>query len=304
MLGLTGFGLNKIAMHSVKFIIHVGTPKTGSSSFQSILYVNKSQLLKQSIYYPDFVKSKDEPKHQWFSSWLKQEKFAQLDERLNAIVKQAIDCNAESILLSTEGFFNHWSEFSDKAKAFLKRLGIEFEIHFVLVLRHPVDFLVSLYKQTLINHQSLSNPVNGKSMNFGEMLLNPWFYSHLDYVGFIKGIEQIITKGKLIVVKYSYDVIPQMLNKLSIKNLNLSLENKNMSVGTVGYEVIKAINQFNLKKEDKALFVSTLKNRLGSMLAKYDNDSELNVSDYKKIKEAFHAQQAWLSEKYSINFSF
>lgn len=58
--------VNRTNNRRLKLILHVGTPKTGTTSVQSYLDKKQRKLRSKGILYPNRFHNPDAPKHQWF----------------------------------------------------------------------------------------------------------------------------------------------------------------------------------------------------------------------------------------------
>ena len=97
-------------------ILHVGTPKTGTTSLQLYLAKKQRKLAKKGILYPNCTHNSDAPKHQWFEKNLVRIHPQNFLDNFAEILK-AVDENTHTILLSSEGIYNHWWDFPAESKA-------------------------------------------------------------------------------------------------------------------------------------------------------------------------------------------
>lgn len=129
---------------SLEITLHVGLPKTGSSTLQHHLYRNREVLRRQGVDYPEAGIDASPPKHQYLVTGLKRND----PSRLAAVLAAA---DLPSLILSTEGLTNHLYDFSDKALGGFRDTLRGHEVRCVVVLRAPEAWLRSYYKQILIN---------------------------------------------------------------------------------------------------------------------------------------------------------
>ena len=122
-----------------KCIIHLGTPKTGTTSIQTIFSFNKDVLKTRSVLYPG-----SQLKHKALLRSLCNEFTLSPDEHsvLNEINSEIKKTDCETVFISDENFFN-WSHKInfDKLKIFLENFFDESE--FVICFRNPYDSLRS-----------------------------------------------------------------------------------------------------------------------------------------------------------------
>ena len=108
----------------MRLIIHIGTQKTGSTTIQSFLKLNKKYLLKQGILIPESIAYRESFNHRWLCS------FAYEDNNFDKIsVLPEID-NLSNLLISEK-----ISEFREEVKKFDSDLCIISSEHLPLELK-------------------------------------------------------------------------------------------------------------------------------------------------------------------------
>ena len=70
-------------------LLHVGTPKTGTTSLQFALHKSHDLLLRCGILYPDVELHPAPPKHQWIASQLLANERHMFGRSIDGIAKQA-----------------------------------------------------------------------------------------------------------------------------------------------------------------------------------------------------------------------
>ena len=273
----------------IKCILHAGTPKTGTTSLQFLLDKNYSKLLEQDILYPKYYLDTNPPKHQWLVQLLMKNDFEKLFEYLEEIVKESLEKDVKTIFLSTEGIYNHWWDFSSEAKEILKIISKYFDFELCVVFREPTSFLESFYKQNLKNPQIIMVECYGKDLSFSQILEDKWFIKHLDYLGFIQEAESLFGKGNIKVFSYSKEIIADILKYISF-NVDMEESTKsNVGQTSIGVELLRVLNKYNLNIKDKKESVDILK-KMDILLKKYNNNSILNVKNNEDIEKLFVLQ--------------
>lgn len=150
----------------IKLILHVGTPKTGTTSIQTYLDKKQRKLRGRGILYPHNLKSfhnANAPKHQWFEKNLVTTHLTHFLENFKNIIAQVKE-DTHTIILSSEGIYNYWWDFSAEAKAILKELGKLFDIEIWAWFAEPLVFIENFYRQCIRNPQIDNNPCYGKDL--------------------------------------------------------------------------------------------------------------------------------------------
>ena len=185
-----------------RLILHAGTPKTGSSSLQYCLEQNRDWLRTQGIVYPRADGTVKPGQHQWLVGCLRAANEEQFCQHLRADF-QAMDARTHTFFLSHEGLFNHWWDFPPAAKSLLASLAQGFEVEVWVWFRDPESFANSYYRQNLANPRIERIPVYGRDLSFEEMLNDPWFAQHLDYLGFVREAQSIFGESAVRPMRYA-----------------------------------------------------------------------------------------------------
>ena len=92
----------------LKLILHVGTPKTGTTSLQSYFDRNQRKLRNKGILYPHNLQKlqrSSAPRHQWFEKNLVVTHLDFFLENFKNIISQ-VNVDTHTIILSSEGIYN------------------------------------------------------------------------------------------------------------------------------------------------------------------------------------------------------
>jgi hypothetical protein len=157
---------------SLDFIIHVGSPKTGTSSLQFFLNKNASLLKLLGFYYPmhDYDPNGISGGHHLFAKSILDNDLSKSLEILSLYKKES---KGKTVLLSSESLYGCYRNLS-------KVLSI-YKVRIVIFTRNPIDYLVSNYCQVVKRHGftdsfevyvSNGNLLNNKGVT-GEVL-NGW----------------------------------------------------------------------------------------------------------------------------------
>ncbi len=280
-----------------QLILHAGTPKTGTTSIQHFMDENAMKLIDNGYYYPKLYLNTPAPKHQWIVGTLMSDNFDVLFEYIEKFYKEALNTgNIHTIILSTEGIYNHWWDYSDAAKTALEILGEYFDVSVWVFYREPVSFLESLYKQYLKNPQLPNVACYGKNLSFEEMYKDKWFIRHLDYLGFVLDCQYLFGKDSIKIFLYSQNVLQDICTELHIDSLFVQEKRENTAQSFAVVDVLKVINKYNLSVEDKKKCIKILKD-LDTIMHKYASQSVISEKIKNKILQKFSLESKVLKEK-------
>jgi len=284
-----------------KLIIHAGTPKTGTKSLQFFMHTRREFLESQGYLYPNIYLNMSDPKHQWIVNCMMEKNFDKFFDYIKQVVTQASE-KIDTIFLSTEGIYNHWWDYSDEAKAILKVLAKYFNLQVWIFFREPLSFLNSLYRQYLKNPQMKNVACYGQDLSFTQILKDKWFIRHLDYLGFINDCEYIFGEKNIIVFRYSKNIIQDFCKYLNIETIAKDDERKNLGYSDLAIELLRVINRYNLKPNDKKMFLEKLSD-CDTILKSYMEEKTLEKEKMQeKIDKLFSLQSKILKSQYDITW--
>jgi hypothetical protein len=238
----------------LSLVLHAGSPKTGSTSLQSYLDGNRNRWLRSGILYPIYgTKDQAVPKHQWVNRFL----YADPDEQKFAdCLAQCLDeceMSTHTILLSTEGLFNHWWDYSLQTKGWLRELGDYFNVKCMLWLRDPVDFFRSYYIQNLRNPNVHPDGRYGQDKSPLESLSISWVSSHLRYAELLADMKDVFGDQAIFPFAYTPNLIQDVCQLFDIAHGGALTDNENVTtLGAHGISLLRIVNRANLDSADKA----------------------------------------------------
>lgn len=279
--------------HKLKLIIHVGTPKTGTTSLQTYLDKKQRKLRGKGILYPhnlERLQHPSAPRHHWFEKNLVTTHLPYLLENFKNIIAQ-VKNDTHTIILSSEGVYNYWWDFPDESKQFLQQLGLLFDVEIWVWFREPLAFIESYYKQCVRNPQVGNNPCYGKDLSFDEMLDIEWFSRHLNYQGFVSECKALFGKNKVSAFKNEGDVVQEVIKKLGLATAHDNpTPRQNQSLNNASIALLRTINQFDIKAKDKELLMPHLK-QINAVLDSYDNEPLIGEESRKRVLKLFSPVQ-------------
>ena len=270
-------------------ILHVGTPKTGTTSLQTYLQKKQSKLRRKGILYPhnlEKLQNPTAPKHQWFEKNLTSLHLDFFVENFKNIISQITE-ETHTIILSSEGIYNYWWDFPDESKRVLSQLSILFTTQVWVWFREPLAFIESYYKQCIRNPQVEGNPCYGKDLSFAQMINIDWFSQHLNYQGFVSECETVFGKGKVSVFNYENDVVQEVMSKLGLTTPHDNpTPRQNQSLNSVSIALLRTVNKLNIKAKDKEHLMPQIK-EINNILVAYKNQPLIDTESKNKVMRLF-----------------
>lgn len=239
-----------------RVILHAGTPKTGTTAAQVFFGRRRSELLSHGVYYPKTPETPlSKPKHQWMVGALQRGDdafFVETESRLAQAPPEA-----RTAVFSTEGLFNHWWDFSSSGRAALAALGRHAPTEIWVWFRDPVEFVRSNYVQMLKNSR-VNVDCYGRDWSVERMIEDPWFVRHLDYIGFVREVEDVLGRRAVRPFAYRNDTVSQFLQALGVPEMGGDAMREHSTLGDFGVEVLRALNRRVFDQGAKQRFVDQI----------------------------------------------
>ena len=272
--------INRLDNRRLKLILHVGTPKTGTTSVQVYLDKKQRKLRSKGILYPNRFHNPNAPKHQWLERNLLSGSVERLVNNFTDIINH-VEEQTHTVLLSSEGIYNYWWDFSRESKALLLELNNLFDVEIWVWFRDPLVFAESFYKQCLRNPQVNHISCYGRDLSFAEALANPWFSQHLDYIGFVNACDELFGKDSVSVFDCQTDTVKTVINRLGLTTPHDNpTPRKNNCMNTVTAELYRVINRLPLAAKEKEKIVPFI-NKLDTALTPYSRSESNSLIDEK-----------------------
>lgn len=273
----------------LKLILHVGTPKTGTTSLQTYLGKKQRKLRGKGILYPHNLEKLNHPsapRHQWFEKNLVTAHRRHFLENFKNIVSQ-IKSDTHTVILSSEGIYNYWWDFPSESKHILRELNDLFDVQVWVWFREPLGFIESYYKQCIRNPQIENNLCYGKDLSFSQMLDIEWFSKHLNYQGFVSECQMLFGENSVCAFEYQGDVVQEVIQKLGLATPHDNPTPKqNMSFNNASIALLRTINKYDMKAKDKEHLIPHLK-KINEVLNGYECESLIDSDARKKVLELF-----------------
>lgn len=135
----------------IKLIIHIGTHKTASTSFQTLCAQNSKLLSENKILYPKYFKIpniEDYYQHSTAARLSQKRDLKSLRNFLEKIYKNTLESNCNTSLISGEDFENFLVDvyLASEFESIAKTIGY-INIEWIVVKRNPLEYLLSIYSE-------------------------------------------------------------------------------------------------------------------------------------------------------------
>jgi hypothetical protein len=237
-----------------KLFLHVGTPKTGTTTLQHACNASRESLLTRGILYPDVdLNPGPSPKHQWMINLLLAEDLGGFSRNIRRVVDQARATNASRVVLSTEGLFNHWFDFSAAGRSALAALNESFDVTVWVVFREPVAWAMSMYVQAVKNPPFPLAPPYSTTEPPETVIDSEYFVTRLQYARFVQDAERVFGEGTVHAMRYeSGDILDQAREYLDVDATILgSAGDKNRALSVLGLELMWRLNSLRIPPEER-----------------------------------------------------
>jgi len=275
-----------------KLILHIGRHKTGTSSLQRFLHINRDRLESHGIYYP--VSGATPLAHHDIARHLNARAVLRFSEHEREKHTQAfnnlrleIANRTDTVLLSSEGFQNC------KPKLLARALDSD-AVRVIVYIREQVDYLVSAYQQK-VHATNYSGSLEEFSDGFG-----------VDYDTFLRRWEDAFDRSNMTVRIYSRkslkdtDIVSDFCQNIGIPD-NASLVrpkgDQNPSIGGSLLELKRRINRFLPAKSTDAKLYRAF-SELAATFAHYRMRPLLSQEKVVALREAAATSNLRVFERY------
>ncbi len=224
---------------------------------QRYLDRHRAALLHEGILYPRAEMAPDQkPKHQWIVDALLAGNGGQFRGKMEEVLAE-VNPDTHTIILSTEGLFNHWWDFAAAGRHALASLVDRFSVSVWVWFRDPVSFVRSSYIQMLKNPRGCISCC-GRDLSVNEMLDDHWFSKHLDYIGFLRDVDGVLGHGTAVPFAYHGDTVRAFLTSLGVEYAEGASLYANRTLGEAGVELLRIFNRHDLLEEKKRAGVALI----------------------------------------------
>ncbi|MCP4053630.1 MAG: hypothetical protein GY739_11285 [Mesoflavibacter sp.] len=214
---------------TVKVLIHIGPPKSGTSAIQYSLQKNKQKLAANGIYYPKHLIDVNGISSGNLSSIYD---VANKDRTINAtkvfsLLAKCAELNMHTLLLSSEFFFERINEI----------VTVLPQAKFITYVRNPLDSFESLYNQSVKRHHKVQ-PI--KMSTKLPMLYLTKLYRLIDELGADKFILRSYSKSAF----FKGSIINDFYSILGVETPSDVNKNINSSYSFEALEFKRWLNRF------------------------------------------------------------
>ena len=257
-----------------RLILHAGTPKTGTTALQWHLASNSERLAELGFWYPAPSKNTHEPKHQQLVNRLRSGDATAFRAYIEEALREMPE-DTHTVIFTTEGIFNHWWDYTPKAKGLLRDLAALFDFELCVWFREPEAFTAALYVQYIKNGRSedVMQNVYGQGIDCLEALEDPWFLRHLDYTGFYYEAQHLFGADQVKAFVYTGDTVRDFKAHFGIGALlPHAAQRRNATLCSLAVHLLRALNRAALKRERRTRgidLIETIDRVAGGWTGKY-----------------------------------
>lgn len=230
--------------------LHIGTMKTGTSSIQNFLYLNRELLKQQNYYYPISIKNiKRLNDHNPFAHKIDgllkySDNLDYLCKNFSDLKQEIIDSNCDNIIISAENL--QWL-FDSKNKIFFLKHILEYlgfnKIYIIVYLRETMDLFVSMCSQAIKCNSHDNYHLLQPNDNYKSFLL----CNHKQTLQYWSEIGDLIVRLFSNSEFYDQDLLKDFIHNIGLKwsdNFIIPYRD-NESLNLIGIELLIRINKIN-----------------------------------------------------------
>lgn len=225
-----------------------GPPKTGSSAVQYVFWTHRGRLLESfGILYPDLVSGPGDPRH----LFLQEELTRDLGFRgLRYSLAEAARTDAHTLVLASEGLVNQSVLFDQALAQEFLRLTRGWQVDFVFVLRERSEWLVSRYRQHVLNPRrpGSSHPIErlfGTGLPFRTWVHDGELHAQMDPEALRTRFTSVFGPCGIRFIEYGPNVVKEILATIGLETNELpvdGLPRVNVAPPDPYVEVLRRIN--------------------------------------------------------------
>ena len=280
--------------------IHIGTPKTGTTTLQRFFFKNTQILQKHGIYFSNSF-GRNEKHFLGRDVFLDHLRLDSFEDKFRANItsfKEEIKHISGNLLISNEGLYDFYENVEEikKLKSFLNKLGID-DIKIIVYLRDSIDLAISWYLFIFKVFKINENPFNDDEFKarFKRVCNHHTLQMWKEVFGKENIIARIFAKNEF----YKNDLLADFLNifNIDLDENFLIPDNQNEAIDLLGMQLKDALrNLFKNYEEFNAHGLSKVNSYFNS------KDKSLKFMPKKEIYKAyieyFEESNEWLRKEF------
>lgn len=288
-----------------KLILHVGTTKTGTTTLQHALNAARAGLLAQGVLYPDVDLNRGpSPKHQWLTNMLLAEDVAGFARNVASVASQASAADARRVVMSTEGLYNHWFDFSPVARRALVALADVFDVTVWVVFREPVAWAMSMYVQAVKNPPFALAPPYSTTETAETVIDHAYFATRLQYARFVEDAESLFGADTVVPMQYEAgEIMGQARRFLDVDTATLpSVGDQNKALSMLGLDLMRRLNSLRIPWQEREPIASAIV-ELDKTLAATSEPVVASAEVRRKVLAMSRESEELLRRRFGIDWS-
>lgn len=284
-----------------KIFIHIGSPKTATSTLQTILAKNRKPLLKQGVLYPknlcngdaqhllacDLIEKNNKQKMPdfWYGTKTRGESWASLLDEIESCSKKA-----DKVIISSELFFSLNGAPLEDIHELLK----DHEIKIVTYLRRQDQLYSSFYNQDIKGARQWER--SAYEFYNTHQLFKKSYFETLDAWALVFGKDNIVVRPFEIEQLINGDIVQDFCSLVGVKGLTYNNVFENDALGMNQLYVKRCLNVIGYDKNCNDEIVSLLAKILPENPAK--NITYINRETYRLLRREWLKNNQDLEKNY------
>lgn len=281
-----------------KIYLHIGLPKTGTTTIQETLKQYSDVLLKLNYLYPDSLPSNHSvPAIQFFhenaSKYTADLNFLRNWDK-NEFAKELLEKkDIENLIISGEAIITFNKKEIQKLKDFFYDLGFAPEYKIIIFIRNPIDFITSLTQSRVKLLRSISKVKKGLLKK--QILL----------------FQKMFGKCEFEVIKFEdaysskFGLVGYFLNQINIPPQILTLDNihrQNISISYQSYEILDYIRFFVPYCKDNNIDIGFDRKEIFPLTQISGVKFHLSKFEIEKINKLTLKENKWVKKHFNISY--
>ncbi|RNF32877.1 capsular polysaccharide synthesis protein [Paracoccus methylarcula] len=236
-----------------RLVLHVGLPKTATTTIQMWADRMRPELARHDIWYPFTPPRLDHPKHQQLIWALVDGKFDQVPDVLDP-------AGCQTLFLSAEGLTAHLIDFDESNLSCLREMIKDYDVRIFINRRKESDWLTSYYQQFVVN------PPNDRfgyatSLSLSDFKELPRVRALTDS-NLLNRLADTFNASEVVESNLASDwplALCRLLGAPELSNRLLSERPQNVGLSPSSVEVMRQINEMRVSGRSRGFILSVLR---------------------------------------------